>query len=101
VRAAALFLGSVLHVPDRQRFRQPDDAVMLAIVPWGATGLPSTDMGGYPNGTQEAIAWPSDRWRDGAMPLLWLPLLCEPGGQTRHEFRPPLSMVPRGTPLLT
>jgi hypothetical protein len=32
------------------------------------------------------------------MPLLWLPVLLEPGGQTRHEFRPPLSMVPRGWP---
>jgi C-terminal processing protease CtpA/Prc len=56
------------------------------------------DMRGYPNGTQEAIAARLTNRSDVPMPLLWLPVLLEPGGQTRHEFRPPLSMVPQGSP---
>jgi C-terminal processing protease CtpA/Prc len=56
------------------------------------------DMRGYPNGTMTVVA---RRLTDKLIvfrPRLWLPLLFEPEAVTRHEFRPPSRIVPRGVP---
>jgi hypothetical protein len=51
------------------------------------------DMRGYPNGTYPALAARLADRPDVPTPPMWLPLLFEPGAQTRHMFRPPLEIV--------
>jgi C-terminal processing protease CtpA/Prc len=56
------------------------------------------DMRGYPNGTSRALAARLSDKPDIPMPLMWLPLLFEPGAQTRHTFRPPLDVARAAAP---
>jgi C-terminal processing protease CtpA/Prc len=50
------------------------------------------DMRGYPNGTARALATRLCNKADMPVSVLWLPLLFEPGAQTRHTFSPPLGL---------
>lgn len=56
------------------------------------------DMRGYPNGTALALATRLCDKAEVPVPVMWLPLLFEPGAQTRHTFSPPLGLGCRLVP---
>ena len=56
------------------------------------------DMRGYPNGTHPALAARLCDKSEVPLPGMWLPLLFEPGAQTRHTFRPTLDVACRPVP---
>jgi len=56
------------------------------------------DMRGYPNGTYPALATRLCDKAEVPVPVMWLPLLFEPGAQTRHTFRPTLDVTCRPVP---